>query len=76
MAIDRAKVETVAATLLDSLEETYGEDAEITDVMLIAAVDYDGGEGTSLHFEVNPGMAKHVGIGLLNQINYALLASP
>ena len=76
MAIDRAKVETVAATLLDSLEETYGEDAEITDVMLIAAVDHDGGEGTSLHFEVNPGMAKHVGIGLLNQINYALLASP
>ena len=68
MAIDQARVGEVAAQMMDTLEQQYGEDAEITDVMLIAAVDYDdNGATTTVHYSSSPGMPTHVALGLLTQ---------
>ncbi len=40
MAIEQARVGEVAAQMMDTLErQQYDEDAEITDVMLLVAVD-------------------------------------
>jgi pyruvate kinase len=48
VAIEQARVGEVAAQMMDTLEQQqYGEDAEITDVMLIAAVDYDDNGATT-----------------------------
>ena len=68
MAIEQARVGEVAAQMMDTLEQQqYGEDAEITDVMLIAAVDYDNGATTTVHYSSSPGMPTHVALGLLTQ---------
>ena len=68
MAIEQARVGEVAAQMMDTLErQQYGEDAEITDVMLIAAVDYDNGATSTVHYSSSPGMPTHVALGLLTQ---------
>ncbi len=68
MAIEQARVGEVAAQMMDTLEQQqYGEDAEITDVMLIVAVDYDNGATTTVHSTASPGMPTHVALGLLTQ---------
>ncbi len=66
MAIDRVKVETVVAALLESAySRLTARLPRLRTSMHIAAVDYDQGERTSLHFEVNGGISEHVGTGLL-----------
>jgi hypothetical protein len=66
MSIDQTKVGNVAATLMDNLDAAgYGEDAEITDVVLIAAVVHDDGRQRSLHWSHNPGMPPDALLGLL-----------
>ena len=64
MPIDQSKVGEVAAELMDILT-TYGEDAEITAVMLITAVTHDNGTKTTVHHNASPGMPVHEGLGLL-----------
>ena len=53
MAIEQAKVGEVAARMMEALDQHgYGEDAEITDVMLIVAVEHNteaGARSTSVH---------------------------
>jgi hypothetical protein len=67
MAIDSAKIGTVAAQLMEELEAAYGEDASIATVALVAAVDHGGGADyhPHYHFKFSPGTPKHVGLGLL-----------
>ena len=69
MAIEQARVGEVAAQMMDTLEQQqYGEDAEITDVMVIAAVEYDdNGAKSRVHSSSSPGMPTHVALGLLTQ---------
>ncbi len=68
MAIEQARVGEVAAQMMDTLEQQqYGEDAEITDVMVIAAVEYDNGASSKVHSSSSPGMPTHVALGLLTQ---------
>ena len=45
MPIEQSEVGEVAAELMDILETTYGDDAEISAVMLITAVKHDNGTG-------------------------------
>ena len=77
MAIEQAKVGEVAARMMEALDQHgYGEYAEITDVMLIVAVDHNTeaqARSTKVHWTPSPGMAPHVGIGLLTQVRHALL---
>ena len=77
MAMKQTKVGEVAARMMEALDQHgYGEDAEITNVMLIVAVDHNteaSTRSTRVHWTPNPGMAPHVGIGLLTQIRQALL---
>jgi hypothetical protein len=65
MTIEPAKIGTVAAGLMDQLEQ-YGDDATIDHVMVIAAVDYPGGD--TVHYAVSEPMSNYVGIGLLRTI--------
>ena len=75
MAIDQARVGAVAAKLMEILDQhDYGEDAEITDVMLLVAVDHDHGTSTRVHWSPSPGLSPHVGVGLLTYVRQALLS--
>ena len=66
MAIDQAKVGEVAAALMDTLDEYgYGEDAEITDVVLITAITHDEGRQRALHWQNSPEMGYDGLLGLL-----------
>ncbi len=66
MTIDQAKVGEVAAGLMDVLEEHgYGEDAEITAVILITAVTHGAGRQRTLHWRHTPGMSVDALLGLL-----------
>jgi hypothetical protein len=77
VAIEQAKVGEVAARMMEALDQHgYGEDAEITEVMLVVAVEHNteaGARSTNVHWTPNPGMAPHVGIGLLTQVRHGLL---
>jgi hypothetical protein len=74
MALDQARVGEVAARLMDSLDQQgFGEDAEITDVMLIVAVDHGGGAATSIHSSSSVGMPTHAKLGLLTYTQSVLL---
>lgn len=74
MALDQARVGEVAARLMESLDEQeFGEDAEITDVVLIVAVDHEGGAATSIHSASSPGMPTHAKLGLLTYTQAVLL---
>jgi hypothetical protein len=74
MAIDQARVGEVAARMMEVLEQQeFGEDAEITDVMLIVAVDHEGGAATSVHSSSTPNMPMHAKLGLLTYVQSVLL---
>jgi len=74
VALEQARVGEVAARLMDSLDhQGFGEDAEITDVMLIVAVDHGGGAATSIHSSSSPGMPTHAKMGLLMYTQSVLL---
>lgn len=67
MAIDQAKLGVVAAKLMEQLD-TYGEDAELGAIMLLAAVDHENGTQTTVHYTVSEDLAVHEGIGLLQHV--------
>ena len=74
MAIDQAKIGEVAAYLMEVLDEyEYEEDAEITDVLLIVAVNHHGGNSTRVHWGVSDGQPTHVGLGLLDYVRAGML---
>jgi hypothetical protein len=74
VALDQARVGEVTVRLMESLDEQgFGEDAEITDVVLTVAVDHEGGAKTSVHFSSSPGMPTHAKMGLLTYAQSVLL---
>jgi hypothetical protein len=74
MAIDQARVGEVAARMMEVLDQQgFGEEAEITDVMLIVAVDHEGGAATSVHSSSTPNMPTHAKLGLLTYVQSVLL---
>jgi hypothetical protein len=75
VALDQGRVGEVAARLMDSLDQQgFGEDAEITDVILIVAVDHGGGAATSIHSSSSPGMPTHAKLGLLMYTQSVLMS--
>ena len=76
MAIDQAQVGRVAALLMDELEATYGEDAEIESVGLVVAVKHSGATQTGVHFRFTENTSRHVGIGLMEFASRALSPPP
>lgn len=61
MAMDQTRVGEVAARMMEVLDQQgFGEDAEITDVMFIVAVDHEGGAATSVHSSSTPGLPSWV----------------
>ena len=73
MAIDQSKLGAVAAELMDDLENNYGDDAELTNVVIIATVDHGGGTLDTTHWKVTPGMPNYIGVGLLELVKHHLL---
>jgi hypothetical protein len=71
MAIDQAKIGTVAARLMEELERAYGEDATIDHVMLLVAVDQPGQD--TIHFNVSEGIGTYEGLGMLEVVRQRLL---
>jgi hypothetical protein len=76
VAIEGEKVATVVATLIAGLEQKYAEDetAEVTAVVVLAAVEHSGGQAATVHYDASPGVARHVGIGMLEQTKHRLLS--
>jgi hypothetical protein len=68
MAIDQSKIGTVAAQLMEQLEDAYGDEASIDTVMIIVAVDRGEGSEDVVHRAASPGTPAHVGIGLLTVV--------
>jgi hypothetical protein len=54
-------------------EQGFGEDAQITDVVLIVAVDHEGGAATSIHSSSSPDTSTHAKLGLLTYAQSVLL---
>ena len=72
MPIEQSRVGEVTAQMMDVLDQSgYGEDAEITNVLLIVSVE-DGQSHTRTHFN-GAGMPTHVGVGLCATVQHALL---
>jgi hypothetical protein len=69
MAIDPSKLREVAAKLVEELEKNYGEDAELDEVMIIAAVTHDGEESSArrstVHVHMSSDPLSYKGLGLL-----------
>jgi hypothetical protein len=76
VAIEGEKVATVVARLIAELEQKYAEDetAEVTAVVVLAAVEHSGGQAATVHYDASPGVAKHVGIGMLEQTKHRFLS--
>lgn len=65
MATDEGIVGRMAAEVMEQIEATYGEDAEITAALLIVNVDHGDGQQDTLHFKFSPGLARYEAIGLV-----------
>jgi hypothetical protein len=76
VAIEGEKVATVVASLIAGLEHKYADDetAEVTAVVVLAAVEHSGGQAATVHYDASPGVARHVGIGMLEQTKHRLLS--
>jgi hypothetical protein len=72
VAVDRTVVGSVAAELMDELDEKFGdgEDANIRAVFLIVAVDYEGDDGqeAEVRWGVSDNLQYYEGIGLLEHV--------
>jgi len=66
MAIDQALIGQMAASLMEEVEEDYGEDAMVSAAALVVAVDHD--DGTMVHFSFGPELSVQEGIDLLEQV--------
>lgn len=73
MAVDRTKIGEVAARLMDQLEESHGEDAQLESVMIIASITNDADKQSVVHYSVSDGMPQHVGLGLLAMVQNNLV---
>lgn len=62
MAFDQIKVGQLTADLMENLEERYGDDAEIGDVLLI--VEVTGPHGSEITTQ-SSSARRHVNLGLL-----------
>lgn len=67
MAIDQALIGQMAASLMEEVEEDYGEDAKVSAAALVVAVDH--GNGTMVHFSFGPNLSAHDGADLLAQVS-------
>ncbi len=63
MALDQSKLGIVAAQLMEQLEQTYGDEASLGTVAVIAEVDH--GDQNTIHYAFSESTPKHVGVGLL-----------
>jgi|GEM_PF-3176034 len=63
MATDQGMVGRMAAELMEQLEQSYGEGAEITAALLVVNVDTGDGRET-MHIKPSPDLARYEGIGL------------
>lgn len=68
MAIDQALVGQMAANLMEQLEATYGEEAEITAATIIIAVDH-GQNMNTVHSNFSPGLSTYEGLGLIEHVS-------
>ncbi len=73
MATDEGMIGRMAAELMEQLEATYGEEAEITAALLIVNVDHGDGQQDTVHFKVSPGLARYEGIGLVEWAKHNIL---
>ncbi len=73
MAIEQARVGEVAAQMMEILDQYgYAEDAEITDIMIVVAVDHNNGAENRVHWSTSPHMHMHTSLGLLMRVQLAL----
>lgn len=72
MSADETMVGRMAAEIMEQLEESYGEDAEISAALLILSVDTaDGNE--VLHIKPSPNLGRYKGIGLVEWAKHHFL---
>jgi hypothetical protein len=62
MAFDQTKVGQLTTDLMDRLDDEYGEDCEIGDLILVAEI--MGPHGSAVTLQLSQ-MRKHVNLGLL-----------
>jgi hypothetical protein len=62
MAFDQTKVGQLTTDLMDRLDDEYGEDCEIGDLILVAEI--LGPHGSAVTLQLSQ-MRKHVNLGLL-----------
>lgn len=76
MALEREKFTDPVASFIAGLEEKYADDetATVTAVVVLAAVEHSGGQAATVHYDASPGVARHVGIGMLEQTKHRLLS--
>jgi hypothetical protein len=67
MAIDQALIGSVAAEMMEELEETYDDDVSIERVALIVSV--DRGEENTVHFKFSGGTTVYMAKGLLAHVH-------
>ena len=67
MAIDQTLIGQMAASLMEEVEEDYGEDAKVSAAALVVAVDH--GDGTMVHFSFGPDLSAQDGADLLEQVS-------
>ncbi len=76
MAIDRQIIGQAAAELLDTLDAKYGEDGELSAVMLIVAVDQGQTRGDTVEYRAyegdGAGLAAWKAKGLLGIVDLAV----
>jgi hypothetical protein len=65
MATDESIIGRMAAELMEQIEASYGEEAEITAALLIVNVDHGDGQQETVHIKASPGLARYQGIGLV-----------
>lgn len=73
MATDESIVGRMAAEVMEQLEQSYGEDAEISDALLVLSVDTGDGNEV-LHVKPSPGLGRYKGIGLVEWAKHNFLA--
>ncbi len=76
MAIEEHQVGNVAAQLMEELSQTYGDDASIETVALVAAVKHTDGTKMGVHFRFTENTAPHVAVGLMEFTSRALGPPP
>jgi hypothetical protein len=71
VAMDQSKFGEVVGQLIDVIDSAYDENAELTSVMLLAAVRHNG--TTTIHYPASAGTPLHEALGLLEYARHSLL---